>query len=162
MVSFTQNIQGHIVHTYHLVYNNAGQRCVDTANKIKDFVQRHQGEILFIGCCAITAYFAPHLFFPALIVTVIIRVELKQLAKQYLRDEQNPYERNPRFGPHYVSVLDLTLGVIAAADAFALGTIFIAGSWTVALIPVLGGVAAGNCLAKMGMDIAHSWSSLQG
>lgn len=99
------------------------------------------------------------------IATIILRVELsrhlKKLANEYLKNDHNPYLLNPKHGPTYVTSLDLTLGAIAALDAIALGTIFVAGSWSVALIPVLGGIAAGSVAAKWGMDKAYAWQQEQ-
>lgn len=136
------------------------QNGLASVEKTKIFVLKHKEDIFFIGCCAATAYFSPALFFPVAIATIILRVELsrhlKGAAEEYLKDDHNPYKVNPQYGPHYVSNLDITLGAIAAIDAVALGTIFIAGSWTVALIPALGGIAAGSVAAKFGMDAAHS------
>ncbi len=94
-----------------------------------------------------------------LVATIILRVELtfylKKLANEYLKPEKNMYLLNPRFGPNYVSTLDVTMAAIAAVDAIALGTIFVAGSWTVTLIPALAGITAGSCAARLGMDIAQ-------
>lgn len=137
------------------------QTCVDTAQKTKQFIYDHKEEIFFTGCSAVTAFFAPHLFFPAAVITIIIRVELnwhlKKLAKEYLKDDHNPYLLNALYGPRYVSTLDLSMGTIAAIDSLALGTIYIAGSWSIALLPALGGIAAGSAAAKLGMDIAQKW-----
>jgi hypothetical protein len=130
-----------------------------TIDKTIDFVDRNQTNIFFVGCCCVTAYFAPSLFFPVLVATIIVKVELsrhlKHYAKEYLKDDHNPYLLNPLRGPNYITTLDVTMGAIAAVDALALGTIFLANSWAVTLLPVLGGLAAGSCLAKLGMDLAH-------
>jgi ElaB/YqjD/DUF883 family membrane-anchored ribosome-binding protein len=135
------------------------QGCKKTIEKTIDFVTRNQTNIFFVGCCCATAYFAPHLFFPVLIATIIVKVELsrhlKHYAKEYLKDDHNPYLLNPLRGPNYITTLDVTMGAIAAVDAIALGTVFLANSWAVSLIPALGGLAAGSCIAKWGMDLAH-------
>lgn len=136
------------------------QSCETTKEKTIEFVQRNQKTIFFIGASCVTAYLAPHLFFTAAIATIILRVEFDRRLREYMdtnfKAERNLYNLNPFYGPSYVSSVDLTMATIAALDAIALGTIFIAGSWTVALIPVLGGLAAGDCLAKRGIDFAYS------
>ena len=135
-------------------------KLLEAANKTQEFVLRHKETIFFFGCACVTAYFAPQLFFPVLVATIIIRVELtyylKKLANEYLKPEKNMYIQTPFFGPNYISTLDVTMAAIAAVDAIALGTIFVANSWTVAIIPALGGLAAGSCVAKWGMDMAQA------
>jgi hypothetical protein len=137
--------------------------CKATAEKIEAFIIRNRANIFFIACGIATAYFAPHLFFPIAIATIIVRVEFDRRAKNWtnenMKTEKDPYKKNPTYGPHYVNSIDLTLAAIAAIDAIALGTLFVAGSWTVALLPLLGGIAAGSCAAKLGMDIAHHFKT---
>jgi hypothetical protein len=131
--------------------------CQVTANKVEGFLFRNKETLFFIGCCAVTAHFSPHLFFTAAIVTVILRVEftrnLKKLADYYLQDERNPYVIQPYYNK-CVNALDMTLASVAAVDAVALGTIYLTNSWLVFLLPALGGIAAGNCLAKWGMNVS--------
>jgi hypothetical protein len=138
--------------------NQISQACLDTVNKIEGFLYYHKETIFFIGCSLTTAYFAPHLFFPTVIVSVIARIELarnlKKVADYYLKDERNPYKLNPKYDI-CVNTVDVTLGTIAALDAVALGTIFMTNFWTVYLIPVLGGVVAGNCAAKLAMNMTN-------
>jgi hypothetical protein len=132
--------------------------CVDTANKIEGFLYHHKETLFFIGCSLTTAYFAPHLFFPTVILSVVARIEiarnLKKVADYYLKDEHNPYRVNPKYDT-CVNTVDVTLGTIAALDAVALGTIFMTNFWTVYLIPVLGGIVAGNCSAKFAMNVTN-------
>lgn len=142
----------------------ARQKCIEIAIKVKDFLWRHKKTILFVGLSVLTAAFAPEIFFPVAIATIIVRVvatyALKHLADYYMKDERNPYKIKPLFGPDYVSPLDITLGVIAALDAVALGTIFTTSAKFVPLhiiLPIAGGIVAGNFIAKVGMDIANSW-----
>lgn len=140
-------------------YLSVRQKCIDSAEKTKDFILTHKKELFFIGCGIITAYFAPQLFFPAAVITLILRVQgarqLEKLADHYMKDDRNPYKTNPQYGPHYVSTLALTMGTIAAVDSLALGTFFAPASLSVALLPIVGGVAVGSTVAKLGMDIAH-------
>jgi hypothetical protein len=134
------------------------QKCLDTAKKIETFLYDHKETIFFTGCTLATAYFAPHLFFSTLVVTIILRVELahnlKKMADYYLKDDRNPYKINPKYDTR-ITTFDVTLGTISAIDAIALGTLFMTNSWCVALLPALGGLAAGNCAAKIGMNIAN-------
>lgn len=137
------------------------QKGSESVGKIKEFVLSHKKEIFFLGCCAITAFFAPHLFFTAAVVTIIFRVLLSEflqkLAENVLQDNYNPFKTIPLNSLKYISNLDIALETIAAVDAVALGTIFTAGTWTVALLPILGGIAAGNTAAKIGINIAHRY-----
>lgn len=132
--------------------------CIATANKIGAFLYYHKETIFFIGCSLTTAYFTPHLFFPIAILSVVARIEvarnLKNVADYYLKDERNPYKLNPKYDI-CVNSVDITLGTIAALDALALGTIFMTNFWTISLIPALGGVVAGNCVAKFAMNITN-------
>lgn len=48
----------------------------------------------------------------------------------------------------------MTMGTIAAVDSVVMG-ILVLPSTTVSLIPVLGGFAAGNCVAKLGMNATN-------
>ena len=160
--SINQRVSTGIQRTQGFVAQNGSslvQVCKNTAEKTGDFIIRNKNTIFFIGSCCVTGYFAPHLFFPIVVATIILRVELarhlRNYANTHLKDSHNPYKLNPRYGPQYISTMDLTMGAIAAVDAFALGTIFLANSWSIALIPVLGGIAAGSTVAKLGMDIAH-------
>lgn len=150
ITSQVQRTQQFVAHTCQSLKGG----CQKTAEKAKEFVKRNQNTILFIGCSCASAYFAPQFFFPAAIITIIFRVELNRQMNQYVEKWKNEW-----YGPHYISSFDLTLAVIGAVDAVALGTFFVPGSLTVALIPSLGGIAAGNCLAKRGMDIAHYWQT---
>ena len=137
---------------------------IDTAAKTKAFVIANKATIFFVGCSAITAVFFPEMFFAAAIVTIIVRVELnwlfKKLAAEYLKDDHNPYLLNPYYGPDYVTPLTVTMATVAAVDSLALGTIFVAGSMTVALLPVLGGIAVGSVVAKLGIDMAQRISNI--
>ena len=141
--------------------NSVINQCNATANKTKDFILRNKHNIFFIACTATTAFFAPGLFIPTFVATLIIRVEvsrqLKNLADYYMKENLNPYKQTPNYGPEYANSLALTMGTIATMDAIALGTIFTTSSVTIALLPVLGGIAAGNAAAKCAMDIANSW-----
>lgn len=145
-------------------YQAVSQSLVDGAAKTKNFVLDHKETILFIGCCCATAYFAPTLFFPTAVAVIIIRVEaahhLKKLANHFMKDERNPYLLRPEYGPNYISTLEITMAVIGAVDAIALGTIYMASSSVVVFIPILGGIAAGSYLAKHGMDVAHRFSGI--
>jgi hypothetical protein len=172
-----QRAQASISHTYqeirqgyqnagHYVnqsYQNAGhyfnQSYHNTTEKIVTFIYDNKDKILFAGCCIATAYFSPTLFFSAAVVTIIVRVELsrrlRQMADFYLKDEKNPYKLNSRYD-NCMNPLELAMGSIAAVDALALGTIYIAGSLVVATLPVLGGIAAGSCAAKLAMNLVYS------
>lgn len=134
------------------------QKSQEAANNIYNFTYANKDKIFFAGCCAATAYFAPQLFFTAAVATAITRVELtshlKQLANEYLKDERNPYKLNPRYDD-CVSTLDLTMGSIAVVDAIALGTLFTAATLPVAILPALGGIAAGSCAAKLAMNVVN-------
>ncbi len=166
MTRQVQRTQDSIEHAYQVTSQNCqqaghyvSQKYHETADKASTFVYNNKDKIFFAGCCIATAYFAPELFLGSAVITLILRVEishyLKKLADDYLKDEVNPYKSHPRYD-NYMSSIDLMMGGIAAVDAIALGTLFVAGSWTVAVLPALGGVAAGNCAAKWAMDIIHS------
>lgn len=136
------------------------QNCQATVDKVKLFIYKNKEALFFIGCSAATAYFAPFLFFPVAIATTVLRIEfshhLKNLADEYLKEDKNPYKLNRYlYYENCVSSLDLIMGTIGAADAIALGTIFMTNSWTIFLLPAIVGVAAGNCAAKLGMNISH-------
>ena len=142
-------------------FGKISQTVRSTAEKVTNFLYAHKEEIFFGVCTAASIYFAPQLFFPAAIITIILRVEikhfLKSYANEYLKDEKNPYQLHPYYGPKYVSSLNLSMGTIAAIDAIAIGTVFTAGSWSIAALPILGGIAAGSVIAKIGMDLGHRW-----
>jgi len=127
-----------------------------TLENVKAFASRNKEAIFCVGCSLLTAYFAPTLFLPTAIITLILRFEFsrysKKIADSYLKDECNPYKLHPRY-QECVNPLELTMSVIAAADAIALGTIFVTNSLSIALIPVLGGIAAGSCAAKFCMNV---------
>lgn len=132
---------------------NAGQACVDTADKVKAFLYENREAIFFTGCSLTTAYFAPHLFFPSFIITIAARIEFSRTVKEYM--ERNGYKLiNPKF-ESYFNTVDVALGTLAALDAVALGTIFLTNSWTVYLIPAMGGVLAGNTVAKYVMNYTN-------
>jgi hypothetical protein len=127
-------------------------------DKIQRFVDENKEAIFFTGCCGAAAYFGPTLFFPVALITAVVRVEfsrnLKKLANDYLKDDKNPYKLNPYYD-NCVSSLDLMMGTVGGVDAIALGTIFMTNSWAVNSLPILAGIAAGNCLAKLGMNASH-------
>lgn len=129
-------------------------RVYQVAKNIDNFVRRNAYNFLYVASTAATAYFAPHLFFPTLIVTAIIRIEatryLRNIAKEYCKEEKNPFVNHSY--PDRVNTTELALAVIAATDAVALGTLFTARSLTVNLIPILGGIAAGNTLGKFAIE----------
>jgi hypothetical protein len=160
-------IKDSAAHTYHLV----GESCRDAAhavshkvktvaNKVANFVLNNKAKFLFAGATVATAFFAPQLFFSAFVVTVILRVEFAHLFKKglsYLKDEYNPYKYNPEFWRYQkcANTLEMTTATIAALDAIALGTFFVANCFTVAMVPALGGIAAGSAAAKIAMNLTR-------
>lgn len=135
-------------------YLSASQKCQSAKDKTIAFISDNKESIFFCGCCATTAFFSPHLFIPVAIATIIVRTELtkhlKNLAEKHLSDENNPYKPSSAFGPNYVSPMALTMGTIAA-----LGTIFFTNLIMISGLPVLlGAIAAGDTVAKVGMDLA--------
>lgn len=132
-----------------------------TADKTEDFILRNKHNIFFVVCSLTTAFFAPELFIPSFVATLLLRVgiscQLKSLADYYIKDEHNPYKQSPNYGPEYNNSFTVTMAVISAIDALALGTIYTTTIPTVALLPIMGGIAAGNAAAKFGMDVANSW-----
>lgn len=138
--------------------NQTQQACLDTIGKIEEFLFQNKDRIFFVGCSLTTAYLVPQLFFPTMIGTIIIRVEisrnLKIAADHYLKDEFNPYKKNPNFET-CLTTTDMTMGTIAAVDSIVMGILILPSTLTVSLIPVLGGIAAGNCVAKLGMNATH-------
>jgi len=160
VVGHFRRTQNSMTEAYHAVSQSCQHmtdRVGQTINNVEEFVFRNKMTLFFIGCAVATAYFSPLLFFPAVIITVIVRVEisrhLQKAADYYLKDERNPYKVNPQY-EKCVNTLELTFGIIAAVDAIALGTLFVAGFWPVALIPILGGIAAGSSATKFGKNIA--------
>lgn len=141
------------------------QRCVETSLRVKQFASTHAKTIVFIGFSATTAYFAPQIFFPTVVATIILKIQLahylEELANENLKVDKNPYLLHPQYGPEYVSSFDMTMGGIAAVDSFAIATIYFPSTWTVAALPILGGLATGNCLAKYAMDTARSWTIIR-
>lgn len=142
-------------------YEAARSTCNKTIDKIVLFLEVNKEKILFGICCLTTAFFDPNLFIPAAIATILCRVELNVLLRKLaskLKDEHNPYLLYPYFGPHYVGKGELALGVIAAVNAVAINSVYSANSWAMTkMIPILGGAAAGSCLAKIGLDYYHKW-----
>ncbi|WP_068468441.1 hypothetical protein [Candidatus Protochlamydia phocaeensis] len=169
MSSFSSTINNTYTHTSHFVGNcvhvagenlystglAVSRKCRQTAEAIHAFVSEHSGKIFFIACTCAAAYFTPQVFFPAAVIAIILRVEFKELMNEFIKDNHNPYFPNPKFGPHYISAMDYTLGAIGGAHALALGTVFTTNSLAVTLIPALAGIAAGNCIAKIGMDVVE-------
>ncbi len=161
-----QSVSNQVAHTGdYLVYSidSICQKCTAVTEKTSKFVIQNKQTIFFIGCCAITAYTSPFLFFPSLVITGILRLELERHLKKFMnekwKDEHNPYKIKPQYGPSYINSFELALATIGTVDAIALATLFVAGSWTVALLPALCGVAAGSCLAKKGMDMGYFFPS---
>lgn len=128
--------------------------CKAASDKTYDFVTDNYQTIFFAASTCATAYFAPHLFVPGAIAAVIVRLELRNLVDTYIKDEHNPYI-GTKFGPNYVKTTEFVLALAAAVDAVALATVFYTNSWTVSLMPILGGVVAGNVAAKIGMDLFY-------
>lgn len=132
--------------------------CLDTADRINNFLYENKETIFFIGCCITTAYFAPSLFFPGFFLSLAGRIELshtfRNLADHYLKDEVNPYKLNPKFD-NCIGTLSLGVEFIAAIDTLAVGTIFMTNAWTLYTIPFLGGIIAGNSVAKLGMNLTN-------
>ncbi|CUI16540.1 hypothetical protein PNK_0915 [Candidatus Protochlamydia naegleriophila] len=129
--------------------------CKAASNKTSNFVASNYQTIFFAASTCATAYFAPHLFLPGTIAAVIVRLELRKLIDTYIKDEHNPYIKDSKFGPKYVNTTEFVLALAAAVDAAALATVFYTSSWTVALMPILGGVVAGNVATKIGMDLFY-------
>ena len=131
-------------------------KCQEITERVSNVFEQNKRNFFFIACSITTAYLAPQFFFPAAVVTVIARIELahflKKAAQNYfdLKDDNKPYKSN-RY-EECVNSLDFTLGTIAAIDSLALGTFYLTGYWSVALLPILGGIAAGNAMAKWGMN----------
>lgn len=152
------------------VYHAVGQRCHNTAkhvaskcretiDKIEWFLYQNKETIFLTSCSLATAYFCPYLFFPAAIVGTFVRIEvaynLKNAADYFLKAEHNPYRLHPQYDK-CVNSLEMAIGTVAAIDAIALGTLFVTNCWSVYLVPpILGGLAAGSAVAKMGMNFSH-------
>src|SRR6478752_4963226 len=58
------------------ISQNISQLYADTTEKVTTFLYDHKEAIFFTGCSAATAFFAPQLFFPVALVTIILRVEI--------------------------------------------------------------------------------------
>jgi hypothetical protein len=131
------------------------ERCNAAKEKTQQFIQDNQTNLFFIGCSCATAYFAPHLFYPAAITSFFanyqIDVFMKDWSDHNRKPETDPYKVQPLYDKK-ISNADLIAATTGAVNAIALGTIFIAGSWTVAAIPLLGGVAVGSVLHKIRWD----------
>lgn len=130
----------------------------ETADKVAQFIYLNKGALFLAACSLTTAYFSPIRFFPSLLIGAVVRLEishnLKKAADYYLKDERNPYKLSSKY-ENCVSRLDVAMGTIAAIDAIALATLFVTNSWTIALLPALGGLAAGSALAKWGMNLSN-------
>lgn len=149
MVALTEIITGKAVALYH---------SVDSYEKISTYVCENQTNLFFAGCCTVTALIAPNLFFLSAVVTVVTRVEFSHYFRTLantLKDEYNPYLQQPFYGPDYINSTEMTFAVIGTVDAIAFTVIFSSSSWTLFFLPMLSGIAAGSCLAKMGMDLSH-------
>ncbi|MBA2367616.1 MAG: hypothetical protein H0V82_01155 [Candidatus Protochlamydia sp.] len=124
-----------------------------TAKKICNFLYDYSFTFAVAGASCATLYFAPELFIAGFIVSFIARVEFKNLVDKYIKDEFNPYADNAEFGPQYLSTTDAVVSTAAALDAIVLGTIYCTPYVAISLLPILGGVVAGNAMAKIAMDV---------
>lgn len=129
--------------------------CKSASDKTYNFVLNNYQTIFFATSSCATAYFAPHLFLPGAIAAVIVRLEVRNLIDTYIKDEHNPYIGDSKFGPNYVRTTEFVLALASAVDAVALATVFYTHSWTISLMPILGGAVAGNVAAKIGMDLFY-------
>jgi hypothetical protein len=84
---------------------------------------------------------------------------MKAKCAEYIKDEKNPYLSKPTYGPYYASPVQLTLGIIGTLSALTLTCLDEDTSLALALLPVLGGIAAGTMFAEMGLDLAHSMNA---
>lgn len=162
--SFIERVEGKIDQAVDILLDSgkkAEEKCKEHAKKIEEFIVKNKKIILFVGCVTASAFFAPTAFFSTAVATVIFRVELSQfcrkMAFKYLKEEQNPYIKQPKHGPDYISSIEFKMGIIAGVDALALGTIFVGGHVGICFIMGLSGVAAGSCIAKYAMDKIHDW-----
>lgn len=127
-----------------------------TSAAVGKFVYENSNTLLYTGFTVTTAALAPQFFFPAAIVTTILRIEitrfLKEMCEEYFKPEKNPMKGEAR---PIVSNVNLALASVAALDTVALTTLFTSTSIVINLLPALGGVAAGNSFAKMIMRWAE-------
>lgn len=137
--------------------NAASSACHKTSDAVAKFVYENSHALLYTGFCLTTAYLAPQLFFPTMIVTIILRIEvtrfLKELAEEYFKPEKNPMNGPPR---PIITHVNLAMSTIAMLDSVALATFFTSSSIVINLLPMLGGVAAGNSFAKLIMQWANN------
>jgi hypothetical protein len=140
-------------HTIKMGMQTIKTSCLATVEKTETFIRNNLSNILFFSSSCATAYFSPHLFVAGAILAVVIRLEIKHLFNEYIQDQHNPYIEGTPFGPDYVESTGLVAASLAAIHSIALGTLFLANSMTVRLFPIVGGIAAGNVLAKIGMDL---------
>lgn len=139
----------------HEALGYVGTKCMRTIDKTELFLYENRGTLFFIGCSAVTAIYSPLLFFPAAIAGAGIRFEgarkLKELADKYLNKELNPYQLHSRYDK-CVTSLAIAAASVAAFDALALGTFYSTSYMAIAFLPVLGGLAAGDAVAKWAMN----------
>jgi hypothetical protein len=125
-----------------------------TIKKIEKFFIDYSFAMALTGASLITIYCSPQLFMTGLALSVITRIEFKNWVNEYIKDHHNPYFLKSEFGPDYLNAIDVTLASVVALDALALKTLFFSPYAAVNLLPFVGGMVAGNCLAKIGMDLA--------
>lgn len=155
--AFVLNTQHSINQTCHHATRCVSQKCQHTIAKVEGFICQNKETILFIGLSATTAYLHPFLFFPTAIIATAVRIEVARNLKKFFddnwKDEKNPY-KNPQYVRYKdcISTLDTVIGAIAAIDSIALATIYSTNFWAISILPILGGIAVGNAVAKFGMN----------
>ncbi len=142
--------------------NRVSECCINTVNKIINFLYGNRDLIFFTGCTLPLAYFQPRIFFPTAIGAFLFRIEitriLRNLANEYMKDEKNPYKLQPHFRSP-ITKLDVLFTVIASANAIALSKMLIpSNEYTTYLIPGFAGLIAANVSAKLAMN----WSEFLG
>lgn len=153
-----QGATNKIHQAFKITGNAVSDACHKTTHAVAKFVYENRHEIMYTGFSLTTAYLAPQLFFPTLIVTVILRIEINRYLKEFCSKNLKE-DKNWMNGPQrpIMTSLDLSFAAIAAIDALALSSVFISTSIVVNALPILGGIAAGSSFAKMVMRRADNY-----
>lgn len=136
------------------VINETQMKMYKLAHAITNWISENQCNLFFVACSMASIYFSPTLTLSAAFLTLVARVEItkvvKSIANDYLKSEKNPYRTHPKFDT--ISQIDLGIGGLSGLTALGLSTIFSTNYLAVTLLPLLGGAALGNSMAKMIMN----------
>lgn len=115
-----------------------------------DFLNNNSREILFLGLTATTIAYSPILSALTIGTAVVLRIEIPRMIKEIAMKTFNliPNPEQSLANRRVVTSFDLGLAAVAAADALILSSFFISTFAIINFLPIIGGVAAGNAIAK--------------